>query len=63
LGLKCFSSYSENQLERLKNEIESIIKSMDESSMPLSRKDQSLRMSVIKKLKGAENYMDMIECI
>lgn len=61
LGLHCFSSYGENQSERLKNDIQKIIFSeADETS---NSKSSAVKMSLKKKLKSVENFMDFIEYI
>lgn len=61
LGLDCFSSYGENQSERLKSDIQKIIYSTtDETS---NRKANAVKMSLMKKLKSVDNFMDLIEYI
>lgn len=63
LGLDCFSSYRENQLERLKTEIQKIIEDSTDPADISGKRAQAGRMSLIKKLKSAGNFMDLLEYI
>ncbi len=61
LGLDLFSSYQENQLMKLKDEIEAIMKKTEVESMASYERAQTARLSVVRKLRGAERFMDLIE--
>lgn len=61
LGLNCFSSYGENQSERLKNDIQKIINS--EENEASNSKYDAIKLSLVRKLKNVENFMDFIEYI
>ncbi len=63
LGLELFSGYRENQLNRLKNEIERIIQSAEGESKASSERAQVRKMSVLRKMKSAVDFMELIEYI
>jgi putative transposase len=63
LGLDLFSYYQENQLMELKDEIEGIMKRTEEEGMASNERAQAARSSMVRKLRGAERFMDLIEYI
>ncbi|KNY25718.1 zinc ribbon domain-containing protein [Pseudobacteroides cellulosolvens] len=63
LGLDCFTSYKEDQLLRLKNEIQKIIEDTKLIVKTQDKKAHSARISLIRKLESVENFMDLIEYI
>ncbi|HEX9059326.1 MAG TPA: zinc ribbon domain-containing protein [Clostridia bacterium] len=63
LGLDVFASYGENQLEHLKDSIRKIIDSTKFEKKAPDDRTYTSRISLVKKLKSAENFMDLIEYI
>jgi putative transposase len=63
LGLDIFSSYQENQMVKLKAEIEEIMKRTEEGGIPSNERAQAARLSVVRKLRSAKRLMDLIEYI
>lgn len=63
LGLDLFSSYQEDQREMLKNEISGIIENIQEATKSSNRRTKTAKMSMVKKLSGAIDFMDVLEYI
>ncbi len=63
LGLECFVSPGENHLGRLKEEIDKIIEASKEASGTSRENGQYKRISLVRKLRSAENIMDLVEYI
>jgi len=63
LGLDCFASYKEDQLGKLKNEIDNIIEKTKLIVKISNKKAYTARMSLVRKLESVENFMELIEYI
>ncbi|MCX7710571.1 MAG: transposase [Clostridia bacterium] len=63
LGLELFSPYTENQLEKLKNEIKRIVENVENTVNNSRGKELARKISIVKKLSSSENFMDLIEYI
>lgn len=63
LGLNCLADYSDNQLEKLKDDIESIVSEVEDSVKTSRGKELAKKISIVKKFRSGKNFMDLIEYI